>query len=221
LIDRSHSAFDDRNAGASIPFFGQQGDLMTKLRHAPSESSPFPVAAEVCETRALLSAGAAVHSALDHAQASSHAAPAPNTAGTNFSVTVHILVGADTPIINPGQATISPIIQRVGAPVKAHLSTAFNSPGNANVLNITLSGKIQSVQPHTSNINFLVRPVGALKLTQTPATGHVIHFTYKPTNPLTIATDLNGTFTGLDTTFTHPPVHGIPFLPIEIRAIVD
>jgi len=193
---------------------------MPKLRRAHAAGPLLVTAADVLETRALLSAGAAVHSALNHAQTTSHAAPAPDTTGQRFSVTVKILVGSDSPITTPGQVTVSPIVQRVGAPVKAHLTTAFNTTGNANVLNITLSGRIQSVEPHTSNINLLVRPVGALKLTQTPATGHVIHFTYKPTNPLIIATNLAGTFTGLDTTFTHPPVHNLPFAPIEIRATV-
>lgn len=191
---------------------------MTKLRHVPSESSPFPVAAEVFESRALLSAGTAVHSALDHAQVALHAAPAPATTGPSLPVSVRITVGADPPIINPGQMTISTIVPSVGAFVKVHISTAFNSPGNANVLSISLSGRIQTVTPQPTTTNVQVAPIGALKITQTTATGRVIHFTYKPTNPLTIRIDGNGNPLALVTTFVHHPVHNIPFLPIKIQA---
>jgi len=191
---------------------------MTKLRHVPSESSPFPVAAEVFESRALLSAGAAVHSALDHAQAASHAAPAPATTGPILPVSVRITVGADPPIINPGQMTISAVVPTVGAFVKAHISTAFNTPERANVLSISLSGRVQTVTPQTTTTNVQVAPVGALKLTQTLATGKVIHFTYKPTNPLTIRIDGSGNPLALVTTFTHHPVHNITFLPIKVQA---
>lgn len=199
---------------------------MTRLRHVPSESSPFPVAVEVCESRALLSASAAVHSALDHAAlnyagAASQAVPTTVPTGTILPVSVRITVGSDTPIINPGQMTISAVVPRVGAFVKIHISTAFNSPGNANVLSISLSGRIQTVTPEPATTNVQVAPLGALKLTQTSASGKVIHFTYKPTNPLTIRIDgTTGNPLALVTTFVHHPVHNIPFLPIKIQADV-
>jgi hypothetical protein len=193
---------------------------MTKLRHVPSESSPFPVAAEVCETRELLSAGAAVHSALNHAQVASHAAPAPATTGPILPVSVRITVETVTPdvIISPGQMTISAVVPRIGAFVKVHISTAFNSPGNANVLSISLSGRIQTVTPQPTTTNVQVAPVGALKITQTTATGRVIHFTYKPTNPLSIRIDGTGNPLALVTTFVHHPIHNIPIAPIKIQA---
>lgn len=192
---------------------------MRRLRRLRCETSPFHVAAEVCETRALLSAVAAVHGAVQHAQAFSHAAPAPAAKASTVAVDFKLDDTIGT-VHAPGVVTISPIVPTAGAHVKAHVFTAYRLGLTDLVFNISLSAKVQSAVPQGDTTVVTLAPTGSLKMKQTLDTGKVVNLTYKVTSPLTITLDQEGAFKSLETTFVHAPKKNTLFLPLDITASV-
>jgi len=199
---------------------------MNRLRRGSRDVSPFPIAADVLEARALLSSAAAIHSAVHHAQ-TSVAGPAassgqppiqPAITLANFQVTYQSPdpEGGGT-ISFPGSLGISPVLLKVGARVTVTGSAAPNL-GTPTSMTMKLSGKVQSWAPQGVTTNVALSTTGNLTFKQPGATGPFRHIVYHATNPLVINLDSTGTFSVLEDTFTHPPIHNVFFLPVQLLA---
>lgn len=201
---------------------------MSRLRRVRREANSLPLAAEVCEARALLSSAAAVHMAIHHAQASvagptaspGNAAIQPAVTMANFQVTYE----APDPdpkdpgtVSFPGTLSISPVLLKVGARVTV-TGSATADLGGPTLMTMKLSGKVQSWAPQGVTTNVTLKATGSVTLERSPATTPFPHLVYHATNPLLINLDETGTFSVLQDNFTHPPIHNVFFLPIELLA---
>lgn len=134
-----------------------------------------PVAAEVLEHRALLSAGAAAaHSASQHATAVHSASHAPDIQpDKGFSGSVIALIGINGVPVGavPGQFSISNFKQQTGAKMTAHFSFSASGPSSSVSLKGSFSGTVALITPGGGSTLFVLTPTGgSIKLTEkTPA----------------------------------------------------
>jgi len=153
---------------------------MHRLRRKNECSLGLPVAAEVLESRALLSAGAAaVHAATQHAAALHPAthhvtqAKIPSFQGT---VLAGETLAGGTPLFRGATLSVTSFSPQAGATVSAHFKHFFKS-GNAQAsITGTFKGKITNVIPLAGNgVEYDVQPIGSVtflamgqKFTATP-----------------------------------------------------
>lgn len=127
---------------------------MSRLRRTRSFSF-FPiVAAEVLETRALLSAGAsAAHAAVQHA----HAHAISPAAKTVFEIDVTTSVSGSNHF--PGTMTVSKVSVTPGAHITAHVTVNL---GPHHTLKGTISGQVQSSVVGAQSTTLTLSPGGKL-----------------------------------------------------------
>lgn len=127
---------------------------MSRLRRTRCNSITLPVAAEVLETRALLSAGAAAaHAAVQHAQAQA-LAPAAKTV---FDIDVTTSVSPSTHY--SGTMTVSKVSVTPGAHITAHITVDL---GPHHTLKGTISGQVQSSVVGAQSTTLTLSPGGKL-----------------------------------------------------------
>jgi hypothetical protein len=169
----------------------------------------FP-AAEVLETRSLLSAGAAVHAAVHAAQVATHsnpgAAPAIVTK-TTIPVTAQF-DGSGMFETDPASLTISPFKLQVGAHAKYSVTL---SPHPGETIKGTITGTVKSFSHVGISNQVVLKPGGSLVETIQTGSGHAQKATAKPTGNLTITLNFNtGNFITLDVNYavlhSSPPI---------------
>jgi hypothetical protein len=194
--------------------------FMNRLRRVRRESSPFPIAADVLEVRALLSGAAAVHSAAQHALAVAHAPAAGKITSTGYQVTVQIpdlLSVNNPPVQGPGSLAITPVSTTVGSHVQVRVTAALTVDTIPALLTVSLKGKVLSSSSNGSTTTVHLAPSGTFKFTST-ISGHVKTISIHAIAPMTITLDNTGTFTALETEFNLPPIHGTPRPPFDFLA---
>lgn len=127
---------------------------MSRLRRNRCDSFLVAIAAEVLETRALLSAGAATaHAAVQHAQAQA-LAPAAKTV---FDIDVTTSVSGSTHF--SGAMTVSKVSVTPGAHITAHITVDL---GPHHTLKGTISGQVQSSVVGAQSTTLTLSPGGKL-----------------------------------------------------------
>jgi hypothetical protein len=183
----------------------------------PSGSSSFAaVAAEVLEARSLLSAGVvSAAQAIHHADfAFSHGSLSPAATLTNYAVTTQLTIAAIPDVLDfPAVVSIGPVLQKVGAHVRAQFSANFVSGPEHVVIAGNITGKVQSWVPQGINTAFTLVPGGSLHVHVTGGPGGNSSFSIRPAGtPLTIDIDNNGLFVSFQSDFKSSNDHsGTPF----------
>jgi hypothetical protein len=172
--------------------FLKQETFMSRLRRKRCVAFLSTVAAEVLETRALLSAGAAAaHAAVQHAQGQV-ISPAAKTV---FDIDVTTSVSGSAHF--SGFMTVSKISLTPGAHITAHV-TVNVAPGHT--IKGTISGLVQSSLPGAQDTTVTLTPGG--KLVERSPTLHPPNVFLPSTTPTSlkfftgtqIVTDINATF---------------------------
>jgi hypothetical protein len=143
-----------------------------KSRLRPRRSPQLvPVAAEVLQARALLSAATAAHAAAHHAAVQSNASQTQALAPHGFHVSqnAEITLGSGAPSLLPVNFSISSLRPVVGAKVTAHASAVLTSPGVKETFKATFIGTVQHITPNGEAVDFDILPTGGsivIKITQ-------------------------------------------------------
>jgi hypothetical protein len=117
-----------------------------------------PVAAEVLEGRALLSAGAAAaHAAQHHAVTQAHAVEPHAFHGSVIAVE---LFGIDPPKNVPGSFSISNVKVALGAKMTAHFNSTLNLNGLKISLKATYIGTVNLITPQGQSTVLALTPTG-------------------------------------------------------------
>lgn len=178
---------------------------MPGLRRRYGPSSSYPLAAEVLETRALLSGAAAVHAAVHHA-ATGHATPitpqaaqVPGTAAISLSPSIFGSVPGHFTTLKPGQ--------KVGDKVTIKFQGAVSAPASE-TFKVSFTGIITDVAGPAGSQIFTVAPKGGsflLTITPPPGTGHTEKYAGKSDlTPFTI-TESGGSVAEVEGTFSLSP----------------
>jgi hypothetical protein len=136
--------------------------VIHKSRLRPRRSPQLvPVAAEVLQTRALLSAGSAVHAAVNHAAVQTRAGETHALVPSGFHVSQNatIQLNGGTPSLLPVKFSIS-IKPVVGSKVTAHASAKVPVPGGIGTLKATWIGTVHSLTPSGGATDFVITPTG-------------------------------------------------------------
>jgi hypothetical protein len=155
---------------------------MPRLRLKNACSLATPVAAEVLESRALLSgSAAAVHAAMQHAtalhSARQHAAPSPNL---SFQGTASLgeLIVANTPIYFGAKVSIPSFAPTAGSPFSAKFQVGFKNSSETLSIKGTFKGTISQVLPPVGGITeiHVVPTVGTVTFSEV-IPGHQYKYT--------------------------------------------
>jgi len=196
---------------------------MSGLRRTACRSGFSPIAAEVLESRALLSSAAvAVHNATHHA-AIHQATPATDlTPQAGFHGTVNALVSfvGSPPGLIPGQFSISKINVVLGAKVTAHFAFSINSGGNKLSLKASFAGTVASFGAVPGGTLIALTPTGgSIVVTSKHAGSPTVKLTAIPNgSPVFVTVNGANSFLGLGATdvFKAGTPGGLAGLPIAI-----
>lgn len=132
---------------------------MHRLRRFTDFPGSSPVAAEVLETRALLSAGAAAaHAATQHAAALHYAAPIHPDTSLPGLATVDRNGGIATAFA--GHFTSAQVHTTIGGKVIVKFTGTFQKGATTETLKVSFSGKVSAVHPGIGTADFTVEPTG-------------------------------------------------------------
>jgi hypothetical protein len=157
---------------------------MSRLRRQSHCAHSIPVAAEVLESRALLSAGAAaVHAATQHAAAlhpATHHSTQTTIPSFQGSVITAFAAAGGAPTYMGADLSVSSFSPTTGASMSAHFKHFIKSGNLASAITGTFKGKITAVNPlGGSNVEYDVQDVGSLTFS-----GMGQKFTAAPDGPL-------------------------------------
>jgi len=131
---------------------------MPRLRRRSGEFHFSAIAAEVLETRSLLSGAAAVHAAVHHALTPHPAAPSPTPAVKGTFIAELKINGNLAP--EPGVVSLAPLNPVVGGRLKGSFTTSAKIGANSIVEKTTLSGKIVNSASVPGGTSFTIQPSG-------------------------------------------------------------
>jgi hypothetical protein len=131
---------------------------MSRLRRFPDVSVYSPIAAEVLEYRALLSAGAAAaHAATQHAAGHDAAQIHPDTSLPGLAQAEKT---GGLPSSFPGHFTSAQVHTTIGGKVNVKFIGSFQKGTSTETLKVSFSGKVSAVHNGIGTADFTVEPTG-------------------------------------------------------------
>lgn len=167
---------------------------MNRLRRRNAWHLETPIAAEVLETRSLLSGAAAVHAAVHHALTPQVIPPGP-TAAVKGTFLATLKVNGSGPAPEAGVVSLQSINPVDGATVKGSFTTSVKTGAASLVEKTTFSGKVVNAVTVAGLTTLTIQPSGGAYAVTVKAPGHAtISASAPPTTSYTI-TIFNGDVT--------------------------